>query len=178
MVPVHRPHHPTRAPPAPGNRRVLGKVRRPRSGRVQAVRRRAVARTGENYRDMFPLLSTPFPINREVVPGPVRDHPDLRGHQPDPAPPHQEWEGAGIRPDHESDASRLKPCPASWWESRHVGWEHVGPDLEVYRSGPTTVRRPGFPSSRGGAHRRQIGLETTVIVWTLFGHITAPTNAI
>ena len=44
-----------------------------------------------------------------------------------------------------ADASRLKPCPASWWESRHVSWEHVGPDLELYRSGPTTVHRPAFP---------------------------------
>jgi hypothetical protein len=44
-------------------------------------------------------------------PDQARNHPDLRGHQPDPASPHQTGRGRVLSPDHASHASRLKLVP-------------------------------------------------------------------
>jgi len=53
----------------------------PRSGRLQAVRRRAAVRIRENYRDVFPCSLTVFGVVHEVAIAQAKDHPDLRGHR-------------------------------------------------------------------------------------------------
>jgi hypothetical protein len=53
-----------------------------------ALQRRAQVRTLQNYREVFPLLKAVFTADPMVAADHVRDHPDLRGHQPNPAHRH------------------------------------------------------------------------------------------
>jgi hypothetical protein len=60
----------------------------PRTGRLQVVRRRAAMSSGENYRDVFPLLSACFHTGSPGQLEQVKDHPYLRElHQSRTFPP-------------------------------------------------------------------------------------------
>lgn len=54
------------------------------------------------------------------------------------------------RYDRAPGAVYTEAVPASWWEPRYVSWEHVGPDLEGFRSGPAPSNDHNSPVSRRG----------------------------